>query len=71
GDGLGDDETRALKALCAAHPGPAPLFVDWSDGNGMTARLRSRAIRVALDPDFLDAVRELVGSERVRLVKAR
>ena len=30
------DATRAVAALCAAHPGPAPVLVEWSepDGNG-------------------------------------
>ncbi len=65
------DQARAFSALCAANPGPAPLFVEWSDGNGTTTRLRSRACRVSLDDRFLTAVRELLGSDRVRLVKAR
>ncbi len=71
GGGPDRDAARALKALCAAHPGPAPLFVDWSDGNGVTAHLKARRTGVALDEDFLHALRELVGNERVRLVKAR
>jgi DNA polymerase-3 subunit alpha len=62
---------RGVAALCAAHPGPAPLFVEWSDGNGSTARLRSRNVRVQLDDELLDALRELVGAGHVRLVKAR
>ena len=71
GEGPKGDAARALKLLCAAHPGPAPFFVEWSDGNGVTTRLRSRAVRVALDDDFLDALRETVGADHVRLVKAR
>ncbi len=70
GDGPDGDAARALKALCAAHPGPAPVFVEWSDGNGATAHLRARGTQVALEEDFLDALRELVGGDRVRLVKA-
>jgi DNA polymerase-3 subunit alpha len=62
---------RAFNALCATHPGPAPLFIAWSDGNGATARLRSRACRVSLDDEFLSALREVLGNDRVRLVKAR
>ncbi len=68
---IGRDITSGLTALCAAHPGPAPIFVEWTDGNGTTARLRARSIRVQLDEDFLSALRELVGPERVRLVKAK
>jgi len=26
------DATRAVAALCAAHPGPAPVLVEWADG---------------------------------------
>src|SRR5690242_18241388 len=39
------EAARAAAALCAAHPGPAPLLVEWQgeDGNGTTARLRSRS----------------------------
>ncbi len=65
------DAARAFSALCAAHPGHAPLFIEWSDGNGTMARLRSRTCRVSLDDEFLAELRELLGQERVRLVKAR
>jgi DNA polymerase-3 subunit alpha len=71
GGGPDGDAARALNALCAAHPGPAPVFVEWSDGNGVTAHLRARGAQVALDEDFLGALRELVGTERVRLVRAQ
>ncbi len=71
GDGPDQDAAQALKALCAAHPGPAPVLVEWNDGNGATAQLRARGTRVALDEDFLDALRELVGPDRVRLIKAQ
>jgi hypothetical protein len=62
---------RAAAALCAAHPGPAPVFVAWSDGNGSQARLRARRLRVELNENLLHALRDLLGSERVRLTKAR
>jgi DNA polymerase-3 subunit alpha len=65
------DIARGVAALCAAHPGPAPIYVEWSDGNGTTARLRSRNVRVQLDDELLSALRELVGVDSVRLVKAR
>ena len=65
------DAARGVAALCAAHPGPAPLYVEWNDGNGTTARLRSRRVRVQLDEELLLALRELVGADQVRLVKAR
>ncbi len=62
---------RGVAALCSAHPGPAPVLVEWSDGNGTISRLRSKSMRVELNDEFLDALRELVGSNQVRLVKAR
>jgi hypothetical protein len=71
GDGPDRDAARAVAALCAAHPGPAPVFVAWSDGNGSSARLRARRLRVDLTEELLDALRKLLGSERVRLTRAR
>jgi DNA polymerase-3 subunit alpha len=70
GDGPQPDASRAIRALCNAHPGEAPVFVTWSDGNGASARLRSRRLRVDLNDAFLEALRKLVGPDRVRLVKA-
>jgi DNA polymerase-3 subunit alpha len=71
GTGPDADTVRAAAALCAAHPGPAPVFVAWSDGNGSQARLRARRLRVELNENLLHALRDLLGSERVRLTKAR
>jgi DNA polymerase-3 subunit alpha len=71
GGGPDRDAARAATALCSAHPGPAPVFVEWSDGNGTQARLRSRRLRVELEEDLLRSLREVLGPERVRLVKAR
>jgi len=70
GQGPDRDAARAVRALCSAHPGSAPVFVAWNDGNGVTALLRSRGLRVELDDTFLEALRKLVGPDRVRLVKA-
>ena len=67
----GSEVARGLAALCAAHPGPAPVSVAWSDDDGTETRLRARKLRVALDDSFLAAVKELTGGTRVRLVKAR
>jgi DNA polymerase-3 subunit alpha len=71
GGGPDPDSSRAVNALCTAHPGPAPVFVEWSDGNGSQARLRSRRLRVELEEELLAGLRDLLGPERVRLVKAR
>ncbi len=75
------DAARAVAALCAAHPGPAPVLVEWGDGgdggdekdgngNGAIARLRSRSLRVDVGDDLLAALRDLLGSDHVHLVRA-
>src|SRR5947207_5010506 len=68
---------RAVAALCAAHPGPAPVLVEWEENNGhpglasgvSAARLRSRLLRVAVDDELLGALRDLLGPDRVHLVR--
>ena len=62
---------RGVAALCSAHPGSAPVYVDWTDETGGSATLRSRSLRVQLNDDLISALRELVGVNHVRLVKAR
>jgi len=72
------ETTRAIAALCAAHPGPTPVFIEWRgengnkerDENGSTVRLRSRAFRVDAADDLLAALRDLLGAEAVTLVRA-
>jgi DNA polymerase III subunit alpha len=70
------DATRAAAALCAAHPGPVPVLVEWEgpngDGNGspLAARLVSRSLRVEPDEELLGALRDLFGADGVHLVKA-
>ncbi|HXE58633.1 MAG TPA: DNA polymerase III subunit alpha [Gemmatimonadales bacterium] len=64
------DALRAAVALCAAHPGPAPLYIEWSDGNGHTARMRSRRLRVEPDDDLVRSLRDLLGASTVHYVKA-
>ena len=61
---------QAAAALCSAHPGPTPLYIEWSDGNGEAVRLRSRRVRVAAEEDLVRALRDLLGSESVHYVKA-
>jgi DNA polymerase III subunit alpha len=71
GPGPDAGATRAIAALCAAHPGPAPVLVEWSDGNGGGGvRLRSRSLRVDAADDLLAALRDLLGADRVHLVRA-
>jgi len=68
--GPSEDDLRAAVALCAAHPGPAPLYIDWSDGNGERLRLRSRTVRVAADDELLHALQAVLGPTAVHFVKA-
>ena len=67
------DSTRAIAALCAAHPGPIPVFLEWTGANGAgneTVRLRSRQFRVDGAEDLLAALRNIVGVDGVQFVKA-
>ncbi|HEX3236481.1 MAG TPA: DNA polymerase III subunit alpha [Gemmatimonadales bacterium] len=61
---------QAAAALCSAHPGPTPLYIEWSDGNGEAVRLRSRRVRVAAEEDLLRALRDLLGADSVHYVRA-
>jgi len=61
---------QAVAALCSAHPGPTPLYIEWSDGKGEAVRLRSRRVRVAAEDDLVRALRDLLGSDSVHYVKA-
>jgi hypothetical protein len=59
-----------VAALCSAYPGPTPLYIEWSDGNGEAVRLRSRRLRVAPETELVRALRDLLGTESVHYVKA-
>jgi hypothetical protein len=61
---------KEAAALCSAHPGPTPLYIEWSDGNGEAVRLRSRRIRVAAEEELVRALRGLLGPDSVHYVKA-
>jgi DNA polymerase-3 subunit alpha len=64
------DDLRAIASVCAGYPGPAPVYIDWSDGNGESVRLRSRRLRVDPTEDLVQELRGLLGPDLVRLVKA-
>ncbi|HEY8256605.1 MAG TPA: DNA polymerase III subunit alpha [Gemmatimonadales bacterium] len=64
------DALRAAAALCSAHPGPTPLYIEWSDGNGEDVRLRSRRLRIAAEDDLVRALRDLLGADSVHYIKA-
>ena len=70
GDGMSPEVPPAVAALCAAHPGPAPVFVEWSEADGAIAKLRSRRLRVELNGHLLRALRDLAGEHHVHLVRA-
>jgi DNA polymerase-3 subunit alpha len=61
---------RQAMALCSSHPGPVPLYIEWSDGNGERLRARSRRIRVAPDEELVAELRRLLGPDAVAFVKA-
>jgi DNA polymerase III alpha subunit len=64
------DALQQALALCSAHPGPAPLYIEWSDGNGERLRARSRRLRVEPDEELVAGLRRLLGPEAVGFVKA-
>jgi len=70
GDAMSPDVPPAVAALCAAHPGPAPVFVEWKESDGVIAKLRSRRLRVELNGHLLRALRDLAGEHHVHLVRA-
>ena len=61
---------RAATAVCTAHPGPAPVYIEWSDGNGEALRLRARRLRIDPQDEVIQALRTRLGSEAVLYVKA-
>ena len=61
---------KAAVALCAAHPGPAPLYIEWSDGNGERSRLRSKRVKVAPEEELIRALRGVLDRAEVHFVKA-
>jgi DNA polymerase-3 subunit alpha len=52
-----------------SHASSPLLEVQWSDGNGTRARLRSRSLRIAASQAALTDLRAVLGADRVRLVR--
>ena len=70
-DAVAPGVMEAAAAVCRAHPGPAPVMVEWSDDNGTgPARFRAKGLQVALDDELITALEGVVGAGRVELVKA-
>jgi len=59
---------HAIAWRLAQSPRVQKVYV--APGNGGTARFRSRSLRVDAADDLLSALRDLLGSDRVQLVKA-
>jgi DNA polymerase-3 subunit alpha len=55
--------------VAEAYPGPSALEIRWRDGDGTSARLRSRSITVSATSAALTELRALLGEGRVRLVR--
>lgn len=60
---------RQALSLCTRHPGPTPLYIEWSDGNGERLRLRSRNLRVAPDEALVRDLTDVLGPSSVHYVK--
>ena len=63
------DVLHDVREMVDAHAGSAPIELRWNDGNGSSARLRSRSLRIAVTNAALHDLRALLGTERVRLVR--
>jgi DNA polymerase III subunit alpha len=69
--GVEPERIARVRDTLSARPGQAPLRVVWRNGeeeSGEPApRFRSRTLRVSAEREQLDELRELLGSDRVRL----
>jgi DNA polymerase-3 subunit alpha len=74
GDPLVPDVMRDVRVVVETHAtantASPPLEVQWNDGNGSRARLRSRSLKLAASQAALRDLRQLLGEDRVRLVRA-
>jgi DNA polymerase III subunit alpha len=65
--GLDPQIVRDVRAVVESFPGAVPLEINYSDGNGLRARLRSRTLTLAVNNTVLNDLRSLLGTESVRL----
>lgn len=63
------DIRAVVDSHATSHTSSPPLEVQWSDGSGTRARLKSRSLRIAASQAALTDLRALLGAERVRLVR--
>jgi DNA polymerase-3 subunit alpha len=73
GDGLTPEVMSDVRAVvdnhATAHASSPPLEVQWTDGSGTRARLRSRSLKIAASQAALTDLRALLGADRVHLVR--
>jgi DNA polymerase-3 subunit alpha len=60
---------ESAKNLIAAHAGEGPVFVLWKNGggDGDAPRLKSKSLKIAPRDEVIQALRDTLGDERVRL----
>jgi DNA polymerase-3 subunit alpha len=61
------DMMREVRSIVEAYPGTVPLEIEYSDGNGLRATLRSRSLTLAVNSTALGELRSLLGDDSVRL----
>ena len=70
GSELDDDVFARAKEVLAAHPGTAPVELVLGEDNGLAAPvLRSRTLKADPSQDTIEALKEMFGKARVRLVR--
>jgi DNA polymerase-3 subunit alpha len=63
------DVRAVVDTHSTSHTASPHLEVQWTDGSGTRARLRSRSLRIAVSQAALRDLRDVLGVERVRLVR--
>lgn len=63
------DSIRTVSRVCRSHPGPARLYIHWSDGNGTELKLRSRHLRVTPIEEVLRELQEIPGGGVVSFIR--
>ncbi|MEO5589909.1 MAG: DNA polymerase III subunit alpha, partial [Gemmatimonadaceae bacterium] len=58
---------RDLRAIVDAYPGTMPLELQYTNGNGLRATLRSRSLTLAVNNNALGELRSLLGENAVRV----
>jgi len=56
-----------VRSIVESYPGTVPLEVQYSDGSGLRATLRSRSLTLAVSTTAMSELRSLLGEDSVRL----